>query len=82
MTDTNAQLVARAGQALYGERDWQSPLARALGVNLRTVQRVAKAAEDGEDYAAARAWLSDLAHLLDARGVEVARVAEALRARA
>lgn len=33
---TRDQLI-EAGRALYGER-WQSPLARALGVNERTVR--------------------------------------------
>lgn len=39
MTDTpsNAQLLASAGRALYGEA-WQSDMARLLGVSLRRVQ--------------------------------------------
>jgi len=36
MTDT--PLIVAVGQALYGSR-WQSELARALGVAIRTVQR-------------------------------------------
>jgi monoamine oxidase len=32
------ELLIRGGEALYGP-NWQSPLARGLGVNLRTVQR-------------------------------------------
>jgi hypothetical protein len=31
-------ILLRAARALYGD-DWQSPLARHLGVSLRTVQR-------------------------------------------
>lgn len=34
----NAEQLAKAGQALYGER-WQSPLARDLEVSDRTVRR-------------------------------------------
>jgi hypothetical protein len=32
------ELLIRGGEALYGP-NWQSPLARGLGINLRTVQR-------------------------------------------
>jgi hypothetical protein len=32
------ELLIRGGEALYGP-NWQSPLARGIGVNLRTVQR-------------------------------------------
>lgn len=34
----NTELFAELGEMLYGPQ-WQSPLARALGINLRTVQR-------------------------------------------
>ena len=73
MTDrpTAAELVAMAGRALYGV-DWQAPMARALVVQLRTVQRVAEAARAGRDYPAARAWLTDLAELIELRGRELA----------
>jgi hypothetical protein len=32
------ELLIRAGKALYGP-NWQSPLARGLGINLRNIQR-------------------------------------------
>jgi hypothetical protein len=32
----------RVGEALYGETSWKSPLARDLGVNVRTMTRWAK----------------------------------------
>ncbi len=67
---TAAELAAMVGRALYGA-DWQSPMARALGVQLRTVQRVAAAAADGRDYPAARAWLADLGGLIDGRSAEL-----------
>lgn len=72
MTDapTNAELVAMAGKALYGV-DWQAPLSRRLDVQLRTVQRVAAAAGEGRDYPAARAWLPDMARLIEERGGEL-----------
>jgi hypothetical protein len=36
--DSDAALIRDAGRLLYGER-WQSALAAALGINLRTVRR-------------------------------------------
>lgn len=44
-----ADLFARAGRALFGD-EWQNPLADLLGMNPRTVRRIAKAAREGEDY--------------------------------
>jgi hypothetical protein len=38
MDSDTARLIRRAGRAVYGER-WQSALAGALGVNIRTVRR-------------------------------------------
>jgi hypothetical protein len=32
------ELLIRGGKALYGPK-WQSPLARGLGINLRSIQR-------------------------------------------
>jgi|GEM_PF-5403251 len=43
------ELFARAGRALFGE-EWQNPLADLLGMNQRTIRRIAKAAREGEDY--------------------------------
>lgn len=66
-----AELVVMTGRALYGT-SWQSDLAQALGVQLRTVQRVAEAARAGQDYASARAWREDLAGLVEGRTRELA----------
>lgn len=43
------QAVEHAARLLYGA-DWQSPFARDFGLNLRTVQRLAKAAAEGTSY--------------------------------
>jgi len=68
MTDTatNAQLFAAAGRALYGE-NWQSPMARKLGINLRSVQYIAAAAEAGNSYRIAPGIMSELVDLLKER---------------
>jgi hypothetical protein len=44
-----ADLFAQAGEALFGP-EWKRPLAQLLGMNERTVFRIAKAVRDGEDY--------------------------------
>lgn len=43
------ELFAEAGRALYGE-EWQNPIANLLGMNERTVRRIAKAAREDADY--------------------------------
>ena len=68
MTDTDK--LRTAGEALYGAC-WQSDLARALGVSVRTVQRWAA----GRTEPPHGVW-SDLAGLCRSRGrtlVEIAR---------
>jgi hypothetical protein len=53
-------LLERVGLALYGP-EWRSPMARELGVALRTVQRMST----GERRISPQTWraLRDLAHL-------------------
>jgi len=51
----NVALLARAGAALYGQ-DWQSPLARHLGVSDRTIRRMVQAAREGRDYTIPPGW--------------------------
>lgn len=58
-----SSLVAEAGRLLYGE-EWQSPLARDLDLNLRTVQRIAAAAAKGEPYRIAPGVLAELVERL------------------
>jgi hypothetical protein len=65
-------LLRRAGAALYGDR-WQSPLARDLGVALRTVQRWT----DG-DRAPPGDLSTRLDHLLTARATEISTVRRSL----
>jgi hypothetical protein len=55
-----ARLIRRAGRALYGER-WQSALAGALGVNIRTVRRWAAGQQEAPEAIVAR--LKNLIHL-------------------
>lgn len=69
-----AEKVARAGLALYGE-DWAAPLARALGLNERTVRRIRAAALAGEDYPVAPGVLADLRALLRAQGARLVTLA-------
>lgn len=75
-----ADLFARAGRALFGD-EWQNPLADLLGMNPRTVRRIAKAAREGEDYPVNETLAPVLAKHLMAAAVEAkcrAREAEAL----
>jgi hypothetical protein len=69
-------LLARVGQALYGER-WQTQLARALGVADRTVRRWVA----GEDAPRAGVW-TDLLEILARHQAELANLTEPLRAAA
>jgi hypothetical protein len=55
-----ARLIRRAGRALYGER-WQSALAGALGVNIRTVRRWAAGQQEAPEAIVER--LTNLIHL-------------------
>lgn len=75
---TNAQLFALAGQTLYGD-NWQQPTARLLGWKLvnnqnRAVQRIAAAANAGEDYGINPAVLAELAEHLAAKSLECREV--------
>jgi hypothetical protein len=60
---TAAALVAQAGAAIYGA-EWQNPLARALGMNERTMRRIAQAARAGEAYPVAPGALAELVEIL------------------
>lgn len=73
-----SELVADAGRALYGD-DWQNPLARLLGINERTMRRIAAAAREGEAYPVAPGALRDLLAELEQRRGALAEVAEAIR---
>lgn len=70
MSEQHRDLLWRAGKLLYGS-GWQEPMARALGVNPRTVQRWAVGARTpGAEIWSALAGLvrdqrDDLAALLD-----------------
>jgi hypothetical protein len=58
-----AELVEAFGQRLFGS-SWAAGVGRLAGVNERTVQRIAAAAREGEDYSAARGVLAALAEAI------------------
>lgn len=70
---TNPQLIAAAGRALFGAQ-WQVPLAQALGINERTMRRIAQAEREGDDYPLASGALRDLQVLITARQADLAAV--------
>jgi hypothetical protein len=70
--ETSKSLLFQAGEALYG-RDWQSPLARALGINLRRMQRWAT----GEYQPSEDNW-RDIVELLCERQISLSDVYEKL----
>jgi len=59
-------LFARSGEALFGA-EWKRPLAVLIGMNERTVFRIAKAAKDGEAYQINETLAPVLANLLRER---------------
>lgn len=69
-----AQLVDHAGRLMFG-LEYRRPLAQRLGVNPRTVERVAAAASEGRDYPAARAMAHDVRQLLQDHASEAADLA-------
>lgn len=71
LSDANkVDLLRRSGEALYGSL-WQSELARALGVNLRSMQRWSA----GEFRPPPGIWL-EISGLLAARQLTLAALAE------
>jgi DNA-binding XRE family transcriptional regulator len=72
---TDAELIRAAGPALFGVQ-WQSDLARALGVNRVTVQRWRK----GQEAPRLGVW-RDLLALIDARIAELTEVRQTLGAK-
>ena len=81
MTDapTSAELLADVGRVLYGD-NWQSPLAEALGVSLRFMQRVAQAVREGNDYRINAGVLDEAAALVRERNAEGVAVLERIAA--
>lgn len=65
-------MIRELGTALYGAQ-WQSPMAKALGINLRTVQRWAAGQNRSPD-----AVLIELAALLRAKQAKDAALLAAL----
>lgn len=54
-----ARAIEAAAKVLWGDR-WQSPMHRALGLDLRRVQRIAAAAREDQTYTLPRGLLADL----------------------
>jgi len=69
---TSSKLLSAVGVALYGEQ-WQAPLARALGVNRKNIQRWAS----GQYEPALGIW-ADLAAIVDARRQALTKLATPL----
>lgn len=65
-----------AGEALYGP-NWQSEIARALGVNLRTMQRWALGAKNGGTEPPERLW-EEIAALCEKRGIALLSISKSL----
>lgn len=74
MTLTPA-LFAQVGEALHGP-EWKRPLAVQLGMNERTVFRIAKAARDGEAYQINETLAPVLAKLLRERAADATALAK------
>lgn len=77
-TQKNAALFASAARALWGDA-WVAPASAALRLNLRTMQRVAKAVREDRAIWINDGWLRDLAMMLDAHAVVMTTTARALR---
>tara|TARA_R100000655_G_scaffold7725_4_gene20578 strand:- start:375 stop:596 length:222 start_codon:yes stop_codon:yes gene_type:complete len=66
------ELFKKAGAALFGER-WHHPLAEALGVNPRSIQRFASGSRDIPDR-----FRSELIQLLENKGGEIGLIIKEL----
>jgi hypothetical protein len=75
MTMSQSFLIRRLGLALFGSH-WQSALADALQVNIRTVRRWTTGAEEPPPGV----W-RELTELAQARGAELARLVDEIRTR-
>ncbi len=73
------ELLAGAGKALFGD-EWQSPLARRLRIELRTVQRWAKAAREGSTYRVSRGLYEQLLGALERDAFRIQQAFDQLRA--
>jgi hypothetical protein len=57
MNENSSNIVARVGMALYRSEDWARPLAHFLGLETRTMQRIALAARERRPYPVRSEWL-------------------------
>lgn len=73
-----AKPIANAAEALWGPL-WQSEMARAMPMNLRTVQRIAAAARDDQRYTMREADVAKLLGLLERKHRSTERAYEDLK---
>lgn len=73
-----AEAVCAAAAVLWGDR-WQSTMAKELGMNLRTVQRIAAASRDHQAYAVPRPIIEALLRAVERRHFPLQRVYEDLK---
>lgn len=78
LIDVPARAIAKAAEALWGER-WQSSMARTLALDLRRVQRIAAAARDDTTYRVPRALLGQLLAQLEKKFRPIERAFDDLR---
>lgn len=69
MTELTAELVCRAGEALYG-REWQAPMAALVGRDVRSIRRLVRDARNGRDRQIDQTWLPILTEALDEAAVD------------
>ena len=77
----NLACAVQAARLLWGE-EWVMPAARALRVNIRTIERLSRAHRLGEPLPLHPAWLTELAVVLGERMTTMAAMIGELHAQA
>lgn len=80
MDNSGLKLIEKVGVSMYRTLDWAAPLARFLGVETRTMQRIGEAARVGRSYRVQRIWLTTLRDNLRAQARDYAAMADELEA--
>lgn len=71
-------LLGEVGRVLFGQDEWAGPMAQALGLNPRTVQRWRAAASADQPVRVSRSLVGELAALVQARARAADQVAPRL----